>query len=49
MRLVTNSPYFYMALSMMMTGTQRFLAGLLGDVISRNSAGRNEYHIEDNI
>jgi hypothetical protein len=49
MRLVTNSPYFYIALTMMMIGTQLFLAGFLGDLISRNSAGRNEYQIEDNI
>ena len=49
MRLVTNSPYFYIALTMMMIGTQLFLAGFLGDLISRNSAGRNEYQIEENI
>ena len=49
MRLVTNSPYFYIALTMMMIGTQLFLAGFLGDLISRNSAGRNEYQIEDYI
>ena len=49
MRLVTDSPYFYLALTMMMIGTQLFLAGFLGDLISRNSAGRNEYQIEENI
>ncbi len=49
MRLVTNSPFFYIALTMMMIGTQLFLAGFLGDLISRNSAGRNEYQIEENI
>ena len=49
MRLITNSPYFYLALTMMMIGTQLFLAGFLGDLISRNSAGRNEYQIEENI
>jgi glycosyltransferase involved in cell wall biosynthesis len=49
MRLVTNSPYFYIALTMMMIGTQLFLAGFLGDLISRNSAGRNEYQIEENL
>ena len=45
MRLVTDSPYFYIALTMMMIGTQLFLAGFLGDLISRNSAGRNDYHL----
>ena len=49
MRLVTNSPYFYIALTMMMIGTQLFLAGFLGDLISRNSAGRNDYQIEEEI
>ena len=49
MRLVTDSPYFYIARTMMMIGTQLFLAGFLGDLISRNSAGRNEYQIEENI
>ena len=49
MRLITSSPYFYIALTMMMIGTQLFLAGFLGDLISRNSAGRNEYQIEENI
>ena len=49
MRLVTNSPYFYIALTMMMIGTQLFLAGFLGDLISRNSAGRNEYQIAETL
>ena len=49
MRLVTDSPYFYISLTMMMIGTQLFLAGFLGDLISRNSAGRNDYQIEKTI
>ena len=49
MRLITDSPYFYIALTMMMIGTQLFLAGFLGDLISRNSAGRNEYQIEEKL
>ncbi|SFO77538.1 glycosyltransferase family 2 protein [Prevotella sp. tf2-5] len=49
MRLVTDSPYFFIALTMMMIGTQLFLAGFLGDLISRNSAGRNDYQIEEEI
>ena len=49
MRLVTDSPYFYIALTTMMIGTQLFLAGFLGDLISRNSAGRNDYQIEEEI
>ena len=49
MRLITDSPYFYIALTMMMIGTQLFLAGFLGDLISRSSAGRNDYQIEETI
>lgn len=48
-RLVTDSPYFYISLTMMVIGTQLFVAGFLGDLISRNSAGRNEYQIEERI
>ena len=48
-RLVTDSPYFYISLTMMMIGTQLFLAGFLGDLISRNSTNRNEYQIEEEI
>lgn len=46
-RLVTDSPYFFISLTMMMIGTQLFLAGFLGDLISRNSSGRNDYQIEE--
>lgn len=48
-RLVTDSPYFYIALTMMMIGTQLFLAGFLGDLISRNSLNRNDYQIAEEI
>lgn len=46
MRLVTDSPFFYIALVMMVIGTQLFLAGFLGDLISRSSHDRNSYKIE---
>ena len=49
MRLVTDSPFFYIALTMMILGTQLFLTGFLGDLISRSSTGRNEYQIEKKI
>ncbi len=48
-RLVTDSPYFYIALVMMVIGTQFFLTGFLGDLVTRNSATRNEYQIENTI
>ena len=43
--LVTDSPYFYISLTMMILGTQLFLAGFLGELISRNSPRRNDYQI----
>lgn len=47
--LVTNSPYFYIALTAMIIGTQLFLAGFLGELISRSSSDRNTYQIEKEI
>lgn len=47
--LVTNSPYFYISLTMMILGTQLFVAGFLGELISRNAQGRNNYQIEKEI
>lgn len=48
-RLVTDSPYFYIALTMMVIGTQLFLAGFVADLVSRSSQGRNEYQIEKTV
>ena len=48
-RLVTDSPYFYISLTMMMIGTQLFLAGFIGDLVSRSSNTRNDYQIEEEI
>ncbi|MDD7660629.1 MAG: glycosyltransferase, partial [Bacteroidales bacterium] len=36
-------------LTMMVIGTQLFIAGFLGDLISRSSQQRNEYQIEKDI
>ena len=44
--LVTDSPYFYLALTAMILGTQLFLSGFLGELISRNSSERNMYQID---
>ncbi len=43
--LVTDSPYFYLSLTAMILGTQLFLAGFLGELISRSSSERNVYQI----
>lgn len=48
-RLVTESPYFFLALTSMIIGTQLFLAGFLGELVSRNAARRDEYQIEKDL
>ena len=48
-RLVTESPYFYLALTSMIIGTQLFLAGFIGELIARNSMERNKYQIDKEI
>lgn len=48
-RLVTDSPYFYIALTMILLGTQLFLAGFIGDLVSRSSQSRNDYQIEKKL
>jgi len=48
-RLVTDSPYFYIALTSMIIGTQLFLAGFLAELVSRNGSDRNQYHISKRI
>ena len=47
--LVTNSPYFYLALTAMILGTQLFLTGFLGELITRNSPSRNHYEISHEL
>ena len=44
--LLTNSPYFYIALTSIIIGAQFFLAGFLGELISRSASERNTYQIE---
>lgn len=46
---VTASPYFYIALTSMLLGTMLFLAGFLGELISRGSSDRNVYHVEKRV
>lgn len=48
-RLITSSPWFYIALTTMLIGTQLFLAGFIGDLISRSNPNRNDYQIEKEI
>ncbi|WP_347840403.1 glycosyltransferase family 2 protein [uncultured Draconibacterium sp.] len=44
--LITDSPYFYIALTSMIIGAQFFLAGFLGELVSRSSSERNKYQID---
>jgi len=44
--LITNSPYFYIALTSIILGAQFFLGGFLGELISRSATERNNYQIE---
>lgn len=47
--LVTSTPYFYLALCTMIMGVQMFTTGFIGEMISRNAQGRNEYKIKEEI
>lgn len=45
--LVADSPYFYLALTLMILGTQLFLTGFLAEMVARTDRDRNRYVIED--
>jgi glycosyltransferase involved in cell wall biosynthesis len=47
--LVTDSPYFYLSLVCMIIGTQLFLSGFIGELVSRSSSDRNHYQIDKEI
>jgi glycosyltransferase involved in cell wall biosynthesis len=47
--LVTDSPYFYIALTVMVIGSFLFLTGFLGELINRTSSERNTYLIKDKV
>ena len=46
---MTTRPLFFFAILAMIIGTQLFLAGFIGELISRNSAERNSYLIEEKL
>ncbi len=48
-RLVTDSPYFFLSLTMMVLGTMLFLTGFIGELVVRNAPGRNHYEIKEEI
>jgi len=47
--LVTGSPWFYIALTVMVLGTLLFLTGFLGELINRNSSERNKYLVSETL
>jgi glycosyltransferase involved in cell wall biosynthesis len=47
--LVTDSPYFFIALTVMIIGSILFLTGFLGELINRNSSERNNYLIRERV
>lgn len=47
--LLANHASFYIALTALILGSQFFLAGFLGDLLSRQNPARNDYQIEKTI
>lgn len=47
--LVTNNPWFYIALTTMIIGTQLFLAGFLGEIILRTKNNEERYKISETL
>lgn len=47
--LVTNNPWFYIALTTMIIGTMLFLAGFLGELILRNRPNQEHYKVSERI
>jgi len=48
-REVTDQPMFYLALTAIIIGTQLFLAGFIGELVTRNASERNAYLIEKEL
>ena len=46
---VTESPYFYLALVLMLMGTMLFLSGFLAELMARGAHDRNRYHVVKKI
>ena len=48
-RAVTDQPLFYFALLAVVLGVMLFLAGFVGEMISRSATNRNQYQIKDRL
>ncbi len=47
--LVTDNPWFYIALATMVIGTQLFLAGFLGEIILRTKSNEERYKVSETL
>lgn len=47
--LLTNNPWFFIALTMMILGTLLFIAGFLGEMMIRNNRDHKNYFVEEEI
>lgn len=48
-RAVTEQPLFYLALVAVVLGVMLFLAGFIGELVSRNAVERNRYQIKERV
>ena len=48
-RLIAERTEFFLAITSMIIGSQMFLAGYLGEMISINSSKRDDYNIAEKI
>ena len=48
-RDITDKPSFYLALTTVIIGVQMFLAGFIGELVTRNATERNSYNISKKI
>ena len=47
--LVTDSPYFYIALAVMIIGSVFFVTGFLAELLNRRSPDRNQYLVKEKL
>lgn len=47
--LLTNNPWFFIALTMMILGTLLFIAGFLGEMMIRSNRDHQNYYVEEEI
>ena len=48
-RAVTDQPLFYLALLAVVLGVMLFLAGFIGEMVSRSSGERNKYNVKETL